>query len=1713
MSIDFAASVTLWSADEIKSQDVYFQPGLTWTPQGKTQGIALLFLENYDDSGDINKQDFRELVKGLVRWVCAAAGTQDDVLALDDVQNLYDEFTTSSLSYKNLATFLSRHYRFEVQVCSGDMEGTVFPMFPRLQLKVGNTDSVSFSPADRQLDAGDVARLRAYYGQLQVQFEAGSKTSTIEASAITEFLFVGYVRLLIRSGLQALIDELKNGGSADSISNLLERLANTAYRNIARMASRFLLNGFNLPEDFFGTDDPAADEGLYVSSGQQYAFSASAMTTDSSSNYQVSLQIGDSAETFIAFPEDAQELIYSIEADASDHPFWDLASALNTLTETDAARLHPAQAKLISPYRSENLHFALRHRVDWSQDSKYLLPLSSALLDHLEQFEPNPLVNLIIWPNGNPAQARDIPNADFSWATRIDLSIRRIANPDSDGFLKETYEIGSSSEKDKDLLEAVLNFLNDTTESDPLALDLLYVSDAGGTTNPAVTRMPGQQDNILLLKANLSTETTDAASTEFSATLARKKDFLTLLWKALDVDSGGFYLHIPHGDDSLDTTLFDSDINAVLPFLIQFTNTSDPIHDFNNYAVFSATIDVDKDLLLARSDKTIPVLTIPPGFLGFQINDRPQAEPPADNDAVEELKVLYQLLGWQVADSTQFNSSNPGLPVGPTELPPDQWLYEKLVPVFSRAKTVSTGAADLPSHGKDPYLGVGASSALKIETWWQDIYGNQLSPSQQEQTFPVRYTDALIGINQWPSVSENYAFFREETDKITLQLSLSFDSTPYELASHEAAQDPETSRRNRIEGDKTTIEKVYYQLIQTDVEFSVSTSVDSVKRANTLDKTPILNFVEAIYRYLDASLNNTAPAKPSAYSQNIDVSTITINPSFIFPVTVEMLMSRNLDKIADELKDSGKIKSEYENVLHAPAILSPKPEAVSNTDETLMLRTFADNFQKAFPGLYLAVSEERQNRTRSGISRQPPFAVRLGTKGINYDIKEGQPVYYAIPPLSNVLLSDEVAVENYADWKNTIPDNADLNTLSYSPASENSQFDAIDLNILARSFLVVLENFLDPATLIPAYRLFPAKVDGILQQKAVLAKALSDDIQAVLKKDRGAEKITAQFAEAKEAIRQELLVDLVNGYDIETIVQFDVTASAATSIESNSNQSSDFAPRVRGKARITGAKVGEDPDSRVAVSPDSLDFKLSTGQIRLLTDSELQNGSKTSYFTYLFDTKTPELFANIELDLEFMPVEIEYDIRKIEGITERLASNFLNFILPEGLEQSMGSSSIPIPLREYPAPPSLIFQQAEADPSSRTDLADVRQWQYTIVYEHLDISQDSIDCILQLNVPPIDNLPTESGTVSSPAALFHSLINFAEVYPQIATDLNSLRDERLLTDAALEKQAKIAIIAFQTLVSRIASDWKNWLTDVKIYQPKEGDLHFVISEETLSDEERQGLVTIEQTVSSKIGGSAIAPALALPGYKQKEQPDIGEKTVRFTFTKDPEDLTFFGDSSIPDRKFTVENLDVIEHHNAWASVWLSRNKDLIRTSEAGVLATNPAFIFQTPAVRFNTMVTPFITNDEPWDIATLGSDDDPSVPQRRSLLQHLRIMLQTLFPDFDGSQYEVRLSCRYAFALATGKGLNEDLITTLPILLGLQITPKELAESYASDLRNEISLWLSANQPSTEEAALMFTVDLFSKLDEESTSSLPTLRITQLSLGLEQIEDLNELMA
>lgn len=57
------------------------------------------------------------------------------------------------------------------------------------------------------------------------------------------------------------------------------------------------------------------------------------------------------------------------------------------------------------------------------------------------------------------------------------------------------------------------------------------------------------------------------------------------------------------------------------------------------------------------------------------------------------------------------------------------------------------------------------------------------------------------------------------------------------------------------------------------------------------------------------------------------------------------------------------------------------------------------------------------------------------------------------------------------------------------------------------------------------------------------------------------------------------------------------------------------------------------------------------------------------------------------------------------------------------------------------------------------------------------------------------------------------------------------------------------------------------------------------------------------------------------------------------------------------------------------------------------IKTNPAFVFQTPQVRFSNQVTPLLVNNRPWDIAELHTDG-----RSQPLDIHLKSSLAPYYP-------------------------------------------------------------------------------------------------------------------
>ncbi|MGA7937181.1 MAG: hypothetical protein WCA35_26760, partial [Kovacikia sp.] len=679
--------------------------------------------------------------------------------------------------------------------------------------------------------------------------------------------------------------------------------------------------------------------------------------------------------------------------------------------------------------------------------------------------------------------------------------------------------------------------------------------------------------------------------------------------------------------------------------------------------------------------------------------------------------------------------------------------------------------------------------------------------------------------------------------------------------------------------------------------------------------------------------------------------------------------------------------------------------------------------------------------------------VHLGETGIQYNIRKEMPFFFSLPPLATTLCAGTVPVSRYQRGADP---GAELQL-----AAETKQVQAIDLNVLARDFLVAVEAFLDPAIVLAAKPIHPDTVHLILEHKETLADAIQKQVTHLLEPG-SPEK---QRAIAADLLKQQLLINLVNAYDIETIIQYSVDVSFA-----HQPPNWDNPPRLVGQPVIQ-----KQADGTLNPALRDVDFVLSSAKVPL--------DAGTSYLTFFFDTKTPKKLEHLALPLLFRINELEHDIVDVNGINNYQASSWLSFVLPidrVGSDQTnalananlMGDVTIPVPLRSYPMPPSLVLQRAEPDPDSLQDPQKIREWQYTYVYEHLDVAQDAIVSTVRYNAPPPET--TDTDNVTTPPTLFTTLVDFALKYPQLLPDLQTLT-----RPSPNAKVTHAAISAFETLVGRVADAWKRWQLVAETHRVQSGDAYYVVNEAIDGD--------IKTVAINREDAQIPFPTAIVPGYALQSTASTANTQTYSFQKKSPEDAArdpVFGESAIPDRILSIPDLDIIQQQSAWGAIWLTRNQQLLPSR-----TTNPLFVYQTPIVRFRNSAIPLLVNAHRWDIAILDIVSNRPVtrtePISRPLADHLSTLFATLLPQQSGKPYDLRITCRYAFALAVAPNDQDTLLSTLPVLLGPRVSipanqdPMRATNDLRSRLNDDIKQWLSDTRPNNTNALLIFSVSIF----------------------------------
>jgi LysM repeat protein len=498
------------------------------------------------------------------------------------------------------------------------------------------------------------------------------------------------------------------------------------------------------------------------------------------------------------------------------------------------------------------------------------------------------------------------------------------------------------------------------------------------------------------------------------------------------------------------------------------------------------------------------------------------------------------------------------------------------------------------------------------------------------------------------------------------------------------------------------------------------------------------------------------------------------------------------------------------------------------------------------------------------------------------------------------------------------------------------------------------------------------------------------------------------------------------------------------------------------------------------------DITMSTTKVSLGRVGSL-NGPKP-LLSFLLTVKHPRQFRKLFLNLKYVVNEVEFGIRNVPGASGYQASSWLTFILPlgsgrgidAGVRTDMDQVQIPIPLRSYPVPPTLVSQSGvPATTSSATQTPDEaiargKEWDYRIDFQSANAAQDTNHVELVFN-------PFSSGGLLAFSrqarvnAVFGALAEFMDASPQLIADLARL--PRLSAGAA-DPTAAIAVMVLDTFATNVANALGvSALSALEKVRWPELKYLYRLETSVAKDELAELHLVLESGPTGPVGAGPLWPQVFIQSVTglTGSGPDAGFLPLkRFGPTagsvanyKYPPG---FPSSDLVTQRFLLPARDVIQNQNASGGIYLTRNDDLIASGPLGSqgptgpsgphapIATNSDFLYQTPLVRFINPLTPFLTVSEPINVAGLGGATGPVAP--RKLAQHIENMLDAVL-ELGGKSVikadsKISILCSYGFPVAGA----EELTATIPVrLVPAQLLTAELKNAFAFKLSKSIQSW------------------------------------------------------
>ncbi|HEY3733516.1 MAG TPA: hypothetical protein VGL63_06345 [Streptosporangiaceae bacterium] len=1122
--------------------------------------------------------------------------------------------------------------------------------------------------------------------------------------------------------------------------------------------------------------------------------------------------------------------------------------------------------------------------------------------------------------------------------------------------------------------------------------------------------------------------------------------------------------------------------------------------------------------------------TVPPGVALAEATRTPAKEPPPDPAAPEYgarvLEQNFSMLTYQVAENPYFNESILGLPAGPDGA--DEWRYRQSVPYprFSRAASAQPAApVPMPDPQASPYRGIG--TMLQINFAWQDAYGNQLHTTLDDGTGNARnqppllagYTDAVLGLGQWPSVSSSWT----AQSGPALAVTLGFDPSRYlgpVAAQRTSATVIGLQFLDLLDSGSASVPGNYTVSGRTVV--SVSVSYESVKLSLDTALTDgeysiTVNGVRSTAGYAEngsvlltvaGSGSSSGPATgveaalrdlevyTSLYYQLTDPLGVTV--TLTSPFTDTELPSGRLQTWLFTAEDSV-----YAFLHHrARAAAAAVPAALTLTAAVTTIP--ADQIFE----LPVEVTVRRTGGVdngelsatpaiRAATFRVPAAAIsgRDGTRGLDAFAEafegafaaaglkvaagvnraeataaapsatiwavrlnqQGKAISYNI--YTNPYLYAPRPVANQLQSMQGVPVQNYTTEGGLAPPTRKLDFIDVDVDGWTRTLFAAIDDILSPAYT-AGLQLIARHFGTTSQLTTILGQkqAFADAAATLMIPVYQGE--SGPVANVQEAFRQQLLTRLSDAYDVKAALQY----AAKVWGDQYPTASS---PRLLGAVRDDLA-VG-DQRSEISLSSPKLALAISSEAPLpiLLTapDAVHVDGA---------------VAAAVDLHLGWRPSAIEHQIGAVPGVANYQASSWLSFVRPQQslLDRDLGTVTVPLVLRAFPTAPALAEQDGRPTNPQAADLSAITEWTYEITWSlPFHYPQDRVHGEIAFNLPAL--------ATAVPDTAFAALADFITVYPAVRIDLDRYlaKITATTTDPYVYKYAGSAVTAFVTLVNAvlaaglIAEPRVRAATDTTSYR-------FEVAEGVTAD----GALKITLTSLTPPGG---APAIVnIPGYTT-----VNHGSGVFTYTGPDGPLTMAEAQTIPPRSIVLASLDVLERQDARPALRIARNEKL--TDNGKNLAA--PFVYQTPEVRFSQPYAPTITAAAPVDIAALGTGS-----RQRTLSNQLWTLFTALLAGVPDSvtRLQIQAEVVYEYSLATGADpIVLPVFFQPPITLVQDPNDTDLSKLISS-WTNVISGWRGANTPSTAAARLRFDLTFLSTL---TVSAAPLLRLRNAELAIADI--------